>query len=333
MHKSQRIAVIGAGLAGSVLANRLSKYAHVDVFEKSRGLGGRMSTRRSDPFQFDHGAQFFTARSKAFQNMLAPFIAAGVVAPWYPKAVEIDKGAITARATSELQYVAVPGMTALCKAMLEGTDVYRDTRVQSMTRGDQGLWSLESTAEQRFDGYHQVISTAPSVQTRDLMPQLSVPGLNWKSVRMKGCFSLMVGFDTGVSLPWDTAVIESGPLAWICNDSSKPGRPTGCSFLCQSDNDWAEGYLDGDLSDVQQILLDAFSEITDLPTRKAQYTSLHRWRYAKVATPADVPFALDRETGLAAAGDWFGGGRVEAAFESATALADALEPAVVEKTL
>ena len=31
---------------------------NVKIFEKSRGVGGRMSTRKESPFIFDHGAQF-----------------------------------------------------------------------------------------------------------------------------------------------------------------------------------------------------------------------------------------------------------------------------------
>jgi predicted NAD/FAD-dependent oxidoreductase len=62
----KRIAIIGAGMSGLTLANRLSKIAEVVLFEKSRGVGGRMSTRQADPFTFDHGAQFFTVRDKRF---------------------------------------------------------------------------------------------------------------------------------------------------------------------------------------------------------------------------------------------------------------------------
>ncbi|MFM7274112.1 MAG: FAD-dependent oxidoreductase, partial [Gammaproteobacteria bacterium] len=58
----QRIAVIGAGIAGLALARALADAAEVTVFEKSRGAGGRMSTRRQEPWHFDHGTQFFTVR-------------------------------------------------------------------------------------------------------------------------------------------------------------------------------------------------------------------------------------------------------------------------------
>ena len=42
-----KIAVIGAGLGGLIAARLLNNLADVSVFEKARGVGGRMSTRRS----------------------------------------------------------------------------------------------------------------------------------------------------------------------------------------------------------------------------------------------------------------------------------------------
>jgi predicted NAD/FAD-dependent oxidoreductase len=49
-----RIAVIGAGLSGLVFADTLGDAAQIKLFEKSRGYGGRMATRRHDAFQFEH---------------------------------------------------------------------------------------------------------------------------------------------------------------------------------------------------------------------------------------------------------------------------------------
>ncbi len=64
----KKIAIIGAGISGLILAQRLKDHADIVVYEKARGVGGRMSTRYADPFYFDHGTQFFTARTDAFQN-------------------------------------------------------------------------------------------------------------------------------------------------------------------------------------------------------------------------------------------------------------------------
>ena len=48
-----RVAIIGAGLSGLSLAHLLRDKAEVILFEKARGVSGRMSTRRAEPFFFD----------------------------------------------------------------------------------------------------------------------------------------------------------------------------------------------------------------------------------------------------------------------------------------
>ena len=67
-------AVIGAGITGITLANLLQKKVKLTVFEKSRGVGGRMATRRAEPYQFNHGTQYFKIENKEFKDYLQPLI-------------------------------------------------------------------------------------------------------------------------------------------------------------------------------------------------------------------------------------------------------------------
>ena len=94
-----KIAIIGAGLAGLTLAHRLVARHDITVFEKARGPGGRMSTRRADPYAFDHGAQYFTAETDRFRSLLKPLRETGLIAPW-PKTVALANGARMWRAVA-----------------------------------------------------------------------------------------------------------------------------------------------------------------------------------------------------------------------------------------
>ena len=59
--------VLGTGLAGSTIANLLTKKNSVVVFDKARNPGGRTSNRKyKGRIGFDHGAQFFRPKSKEF---------------------------------------------------------------------------------------------------------------------------------------------------------------------------------------------------------------------------------------------------------------------------
>ena len=86
MKHTPTIAIIGAGISGLSCASQLQQAGiNVTLFDKSRGTGGRMSTRRGEGWQCDHGAQYFTARDPAFRAEVARWQAAGVAAPWQPR--------------------------------------------------------------------------------------------------------------------------------------------------------------------------------------------------------------------------------------------------------
>ncbi|MFM8892129.1 MAG: FAD-dependent oxidoreductase, partial [Planctomycetia bacterium] len=77
------VVVVGAGIAGLVAAGELARCGRrVVVLEKSRGVGGRMATRRVGAAVCDHGAQFFTVRDDGFGSLVAKAREAAVVAAW-----------------------------------------------------------------------------------------------------------------------------------------------------------------------------------------------------------------------------------------------------------
>ena len=54
---ADRIGIVGAGICGLAAAAELAAAGReVAVFDKSRGIGGRLATRRVDAMSFDHGA-------------------------------------------------------------------------------------------------------------------------------------------------------------------------------------------------------------------------------------------------------------------------------------
>ena len=79
----QRVAIVGAGMSGLTAGSSLREAGFdVQIFEKSRGCGGRMATRRSSGLEFDHGAQYFTVRHPAFQEAVSDWVGDGVASLW-----------------------------------------------------------------------------------------------------------------------------------------------------------------------------------------------------------------------------------------------------------
>lgn len=316
-----KIAIIGAGIAGLTAAHSLKDDHDIHVFEKARGVGGRMSTRYADPYQFDHGAQFFTARSPEFQDFLKPFIAGGHVAEWTPRVTTLEIGQKPyKRDWFEAHYVAAPKMNSLCQALSQGVQAHIQTRIGRLERQD-AQWVLYDEAGQMLDIFDFVISSVPAPQLLDLFP-VDFAGIDAiRDVKMTGCFTMMVGFDAPPPLLWDAAVVKNSPIEWMAVNSSKPDRKTGFSMVINTTNEWAESRIEDEASDVQEILLRELLALIGDDFQTPDFVSTHKWRFANVANPmVDTPYVIDRSLNLAACGDWFIGGRVEAAFQSARTL-------------
>lgn len=319
-----KIAIIGAGISGLVLANELGTDHHVTVFEKARGVGGRMATRYADPYQFDHGAQFFTARTKEFQNFLAPLLRNNIVAEWTPKMMTLATGEKPyKRDWFEPHYVAVPKMNALCKYLADGIDISIQTRIEAIEHvNDMNILIDMNDVRYEFDW---VISTVPADQAINLLPNNFDGYDDIQSARLMPCFTMMVGYDTMPNIHWDAAKVKQSPIEWIALNNSKQGRNIKPSFTVHSRNEWARDYLENDIGSVQETLLSEFSDITGIEG-EPDHVQTHRWRYAFAQDRDNAkPFLLDEKIQIAVCGDWCIGGRVEAAYTSAIQLAKRLK--------
>lgn len=321
-----RVAIIGAGLSGLVAARELCKCSEVIIFEKSRGFGGRMATRYEKGFEFDHGAQFFTARSSEFQAYLEPMVDRGIVAAWHARFAELDNDKVAATRDWDgtfPHYVGAPRMNAIGHFLADGLAIRRNTTVAQLDRATDG-WSLADSEDNALGTFDWVISSMPAAQTAALAPVDSTLRRAAEGARMRSCFALMLGFAQPLSLPWQAALVRGADISWVSVNSSKPGRPEPFALVVHSTNAYADAHIDEDLDVVREHLLAEISSVIGIDCSAVAVCRLQRWRYANVDEQAGAPFFVDAGSQLAACGDWFRRGRVEAAFTSGFALATEL---------
>lgn len=322
-----RIAIIGGGLSGLTAANFLKDHADVTLFEKARGVSGRMSTRRAEPYFFDHGAQFFTAQTDAFQSFIAPMIEKGVIQRWDAQFVSIRHKKIADQRQwneDKPHYVGVPGMNAIAKYLAQGLNIHVGTRVASISRNN-GVWSLEDEQGNALGAYDWVISTIPAEQATVLLPSSLSFYPKISAVTMQGCFTLMLGFTEALPLEFDAAWVEGEDISWISVNSSKPGRNETYCLLAHSTNQWADEHIDDDRDQVMAYLCQQVSSIIGYDVSQAAHKALHGWRYANVEKQRGETFFLEADQHIAVCGDWLIEGKVEAAFTSAMQLSKKLQ--------
>lgn len=322
-----KIAIIGAGLSGLTAAHLLKEHCEVTIFEKSRGVGGRMSTRRAEPYFFDHGAQYFTAKTKPFQAFIQPLLDQAIIEKWNARCVIIDAnntGTTKSWNDDTPRYVGAPGMNNVAKFLAKDIEIQSNTRIVSLSYQDK--WQLKDEQEQQFEGFDWVISTIPSPQAAQLLPHNFAFHQDIELAKMIPCFALMLGFEKNLPIEFDAAQVTNSDLSWIAVNSHKPQRPGPFTLMVHSTAEFAEANIDDDRQKAMQHLIAETGRIIGCDVSEADYKTLHGWRYANVAQRERTNTVfLDQDHKLAACGDWCSGGRVEGAFMSAYNLAEKLK--------
>jgi predicted NAD/FAD-dependent oxidoreductase len=306
--------VIGAGMTGVTCARALSGAGReVLVLDKGRGIGGRMATRRvtldGAEARFDHGAQYVSATTPEFAAMLADL----------PEAAGLwEDGA------DRPHHVGLPGMSGLPRAMADGLDVRQGVEVTALSRRADG-WRVTTGADEMTA--RRVVLTIPAPQIPALIGVDHPLADPLAAVTLDPCMTLMAAFPEGTPRPFTRRVQPDRTLVWVAQDSTKPGRAGHVTtWVAQAGRDWSRRHVDTRHDEIAARLLPYLCDEIGAEPPDALYTSAHRWRFAHVVTALHLPF-LSRDAGdLYLGGDWCLGPRVEAAWQSGTAIAaDILE--------
>lgn len=312
----QTVAVIGAGIAGLSCAGALTLAGRsVRLFDKGRAPGGRIATRRLETpagiAQFDHGAQYVTARDPDFIACLEA-LGPDIARPWSAGGVRDWR-------------VAAPGMSALPRALAAGLSIASSTRIIQIS-GRPGGWTLNSEDGQAFGGYDAVVLATPAEQAAPLLaPVAPILAEEAAAAVTAPCWTGLFAFDGRAPVP--APVYEpasSCAIAWLACDSTKPGRPDQLRcWVAQASPEWTRAHLEDTPGQAAARLLEAMTGLIGaMPVPLV--SQAHRWRYARVERPAGAAFGWDETLQVGVCGDWRLGARIELAWASGRALAGAM---------
>ena len=320
----RRIAIVGSGMAGLTAAVLLRDKGHtVRVFEKSRGPGGRMASKRVPGGSADIGAQYFTSRNPDFLQFLGRHAGDNTFGPWRGRfGYQTTSGRWEAFPHEE-RYVGIPRMTAITRRLSATVDVEAQTRIERLYRSGR-YWSLEDNAGECHGPFDTLIVTAPPAQAEDLFNASELPELAGElqePVRhVHPCWAAAVHFSHLPEQPFEGMRCRNDVLDWIANNSSKPGREdAGQWWVLHAGPQWSRAHENTPAEQVAGKMVEAFRQVTGTAETPDEVVS-HRWLYAKSSTTDHPGFRWFGDHRIGLAGDWLSGGRVEGAFDSASSL-------------
>lgn len=301
----------------------------ISLFDKGRRPGGRLSTRthrlgQQEVEQFDHGAQYFSARGDDFQKEVKAWCEAKNAAEWPGRFVRGTlKDELQDEDLSRPRYVGLPSMDQVAYALAEGLDLTLETQISTLKYLNKGfeIFDDSGASQGHFD---KVVLNMPSEQALSLLGGLSV---SWKSLAqktvMEPCWALMTTWEKRLPLEFDGARLEGGPLSWVGRNSSKPGREDQERWVIHGSPKWTRDNLELSKDEACERLLREFRRWAGIDERPLRARA-HRWRYAQASTKAGPDCLYDSAIGLGACGDWCHHGTVEGAWRSGFEMAKTL---------
>lgn len=307
-----RVAVVGAGMAGTSCAVELQRRgATVQLFDKGRGVGGRLAQRRSGPAIFDHGAQYLSAVDEAFREVVAGWVAAGCCAPWPGVAAGSGSPVV----------VGTPAMSAPIKKMLGASPVALQAVVTALRHSGE-RWALDLAGGATVGPFDAVVLAVPAPQAAALLLRSGLAAFAGELdlVRMAPCWAGLATYDRPTGRDGAVRLAADDGLVWAARNDTKPGRGGIETWTFHAGPVWSERWLEAAPEELAPrfgtLVADSLGrELSGMTT-----LTLHRWRYALVTRPLGVPCRLLAGGSLGLCGDWCLGPRVEAAWASGSAL-------------
>lgn len=321
------IAIIGAGMTGLTCAQHLQQAGHqVTIFEKSRGLGGRVATRRLHETWVDHGVRCLEPQGPYSAALLETLRDRHIVHPWQPHNTAIHL------ASERVRYVAPEGLTAIAKFMAQGLTIHRAQRVIAIAPTPERTWQLTleaSSSAQPITTHADVLVLAiPAPQASELLDPLvnfHLPSdflATVRAAKFHPCLSVMAGYpDLTNPLPdWIATELDHPDLAWISQEHTKQAQPHSSTLMLHSTATFAHLYLDAeDLTTAGDRLLKVAAQCFNDWMQSPAWVQVHRWRYAFVRQPVTSSYLFtETPLPLLCCGDWCGGDRIESALRSGT---------------
>jgi len=284
----KNIIIIGSGIAGLSAANYLSsKKFNVTVLDKGKYPGGRISTRRGEDFIFNHGAQFFTAKSNEFKKICNRAVNDNVLVNWVDSKTN--------------RFIGNPDMREFSLWLSQNLTIFQENVVERLDYNEQ---FIVNTNKKKFtcDG---LIITAPSSQTASLIKNLDETFHELiEKVEYFPCWCVMLSL-RDMSLK-NFYIDEKSIFNWIVSENNKIKNQLNHNCLTIHTN---ERFSVENLDETKEVALDKivqeFTKIYQVKTQDIIYKNIHRWRYAKVKKPfPQEENKISKKIPFGIAGDW-----------------------------
>ena len=315
------IAIIGTGFSAATIGYFLKN--DLDFYEKSRGVGGRCSTRRVDNVGlFDHGLQYIKSENNEFKKFL------GDHTVWQGNFKIFQNDQLKDDLNKE-RIINENGNNLLVKNLFKNKKVFVNKELKSLEKkNDYFLLNFKDNTQEK---YKTVIITVPYQQAYNLTKQFTENYFLKLNYNMQPNLTLMVAFNKSLNLNISAISFENDDvLGFAANENTKKKSLINKDlelWTIQSSLKYAikniYEYRNNKPSLIDEMLRSFSVKLKiDIKKDNIHYSDIHGWLYAYSINSDTAKCYWDKDLRLGICGDWFSGGNAESAFINAKHLAN-----------
>jgi renalase len=296
-----KIAIIGAGFSGCNLYNNLKqKYEDITIFEKSRGVGGRLSTKYIEDKFIDHGNSTLIPITDDLKMFCLDLAKNGVVKAKYD------------------EFIPKNGINQICKFLIDEKDLIKNTKITKAQNIDN-KWLLEDENNHTYEGFDLLFISIPAPQILQMNIELEEDiKEKLSTIKYDSIFSTVLYSNEDIKLD-ENIIYENPDIENIINNSKKYLYKEFSSYVIHSTKEFANCINEKSKEEIFEILLTSFDD--EIKEDLERFNIIpHLWKYAHAKNSLDMPYYLNSEKNLGFIGDYFNYNNVEAALLSSELL-------------
>ena len=313
-------AVIGSGISGATISNKLNKKYSIKVFEKAKGVGGRSSFKRfKDKIGFDHGLQYLSPRSKAFKSFTNKIIKKRVIKLWKGDHKFLNER--VKRDKKHIKLIGVRGNNDISKYLLKNINCNFQTELSDIKRKKKH-WFLKFRDNSSIYAKNLII-TAPFPQVKKLASRFVKTKLFKNKVKMNSSLTVLL-ITNKTESKVSSFFTNDSILGWVSNENSKKRfKYNKDLWVLQSTFEYGKKHTNNYRKKRKfytDFLINRFKKLTKVKIKKIYFTHIHGWKYSSNSKPLRILSYWNKKIGLGICADWFGGPRLENGWLSANDL-------------
>ena len=296
-----KIAIIGAGFSGCNLYDNLKlQFEDITIFEKSRGVGGRLSIKYIDDKFIDHGTPFLIPITEDLKSFCSDLVKNKVIKNRYD------------------EFLPINGMNKICKFLINEENLKTNTKIIEAKFIDN-KWNLVDENNNNYTGFDKLFLTIPATQILEMNIDLEENIKNeLEKIKYDSVFSLILYTNANLKLD-ENLVYENSCVENIINNSKKYLYKDFSSYVIHSSRKFANEVNTKTKEEILEIFLNSFDEKTKEHLKTFNLIP-HLWKFAFVKNSLDMSYYLNESKTLGICGDYFNFSNVEASLTSSELL-------------